>query len=336
MRLEMAKLPGTGAITNVASLGRHDVSGPAKKVSAKIMAAGQITEGFHDVEKIMAASEYTKNIGDAKTSITDLFDTVVSKNMFTLDEIPDYVDINRFEKGLDDEGNIIDIEREFIPAYEVSEKWFKAGAKNISQTVSGNTQTGIARDRLRLEINGSIVPAAYANLVSHNRKIMREDKLAEMDYAVQANIVAGDRVGMETTLTRFLASGLISKEDYRVRQLQASQDLDIEEYSKSIAMSESAWELDDIESDLDNNKSVTTPGNVESDMTYAQRQSLRVAISAQRTAAEKVRRERHSDTAQAMTGDKQRCLDAGFDAYLAKPVKRAELVNAIVDLVAVR
>ena len=34
-------------------------------------------------------------------------------------------------------------------------------------------------------------------------------------------------------------------------------------------------------------------------------------------------------TAHAMQGDRERCLDAGFDGYLAKPVRQAELVEAL-------
>jgi CheY-like chemotaxis protein len=37
-------------------------------------------------------------------------------------------------------------------------------------------------------------------------------------------------------------------------------------------------------------------------------------------------------TAWAMTGMKERCLDAGMDGYLSKPVIREELANMIEDL----
>jgi osomolarity two-component system sensor histidine kinase NIK1 len=36
-------------------------------------------------------------------------------------------------------------------------------------------------------------------------------------------------------------------------------------------------------------------------------------------------------TAHAMPGDKQRCLDAGMDAYVSKPVNEADLLQAIDD-----
>jgi CheY-like chemotaxis protein len=36
-------------------------------------------------------------------------------------------------------------------------------------------------------------------------------------------------------------------------------------------------------------------------------------------------------TAQAMSGDSKRFLDAGFDGYLSKPVDVAELLRAVRD-----
>lgn len=304
----MAKLPEIRYSTNVASLGRHDVTLPGKVANAKIAAANELATTVQNIEKIVAVSEYTKNIGKAKTEIVDLYDQVTAKELFHIDDIPDYVDFKAFETGLDDQGNVVEVEREFIPAIEISEEWFKRGAKNISEAITSNTITGIARKRLDLEINGSISPAAYGNLVAHNRATERKEKLAELDYALQDSIVAGDRFGAERVLTRYLASGLITKEDYRVRQLQTSQNLDIEAYTKGIAQAEGVWAVDEMEDQLNLNLSITTLDDqgrvveVESDLTYAQRQSIRTSINARRTQFDKERNERHTETAQQFTG----------------------------------
>ncbi len=37
-----------------------------------------------------------------------------------------------------------------------------------------------------------------------------------------------------------------------------------------------------------------------------------------------------------MKGDQDRCLDAGFDGYLSKPIRSAELEKAILDLASTR
>lgn len=289
----MAKISFT---TNVQSLGREDIGQPGRESDAKVQTIQAAQRFVVEGEKALAAAEYTKNMSEAKNSISELYDTVVSKERFTSSEIPEYVTgFERYREVTDENGQVQVVEN-VINASEVREQWFKQGMQNITNTIVKSSKFPTARYRISDEMRRVLGPAAYQNLLKYNREASRKERLAELDMSVQEGIVNGDRFGVEATLSRFLEVGDISLADYKVRQLAASQNLDIEAYSKGIATVEGEGQLDALEDQLSQNMSQTMPG--QSDMTAAQRNTLRASVNSQRAAFKAEKAALYEDTEQ--------------------------------------
>ena len=123
-------------------------------------------------------------------------------------------------------------------------------------------------------------------MLAYNRAAVKKENLAILDSSVQSSVINGDRVGMEETLFRFLASGDISKADYENRKLAASQDMDIEAYSQQITRAEDTGDLDDIWDNVGLGMSPTKLDGSPSDTTSEQRRSMRAHINSQRSRLE--------------------------------------------------
>lgn len=287
----MAKLPEIKYSIGVQSLGREDIHAPGRLAAAKINSARQIADAAMSFERTVAASEYTKIMGETRTSISDLYDTIVSKEAFTSSEVPEYVSgIERYETVVGSDGQEIIRER-VIPASEVRMKWFEQGLKNITNSAVKSSQAPTARTRIRDDLRANINPAAYNQMLTYNRAAFKEEQLAILDSTLQQAVVDGDRLGAEATLARYLVSGMIGAADFEVRQLDISQKMDIEAYSQQIFNAEDEAVLDDLYSQLGDNQSLTMPG--ESDMTPEQRRYLRQSIDRQEAVFDEERKERH-------------------------------------------
>ncbi len=292
----MPKLPEIRYSTNVQSLGREDIHAPGRLAAARTGAAQSIFEGIKAAERSFAAAEYTKQMSQARNSISELYDAVTSKEAYTASEIPEFVTgIERFETVTTPEG-VETVQERIIPASEVREQWFKQGMQNITNGAVKGTKTPTARTRISNELKTSIGPAAYNQLLQYNRTAVKKEQLAILDASVQEGIINGDRLAVEETLYRFLISGTISKDDYEVRKLTASQNLDIEAYSQQIIDAEDTGDLETVWDEMNSGMSPTKAGTEPSDMTPGQRRSLRAHINAQRLIFDREKTEKTLET----------------------------------------
>ena len=292
----MPKLPEIRYSTNVQSLGREDIHAPGRLAAARTGAAQSIFEGIKAAERSFAAAEYTKQMSQARNSISELYDAVTSKEAYTASEIPEFVTgIERFETVTTPEG-VETVQERIIPASEVREQWFKQGMQNITNGAVKGTKTPTARTRISNELKTSIGPAAYNQLLQYNRTAVKKEQLAILDASVQEGIINGDRLAVEETLYRFLISGTISKDDYEVRKLAASQNLDIEAYSQQIIDAEDTGDLETVWDEMNSGMSPTKAGTEPSDMTPGQRRSLRAHINAQRLIFDREKTEKTLET----------------------------------------
>ena len=62
--------PKIQSSTNVQSLGREDVGAPGRQAAAEIGAKDALVEGVLGVERAVAASQYTKQMSNARNSIS--------------------------------------------------------------------------------------------------------------------------------------------------------------------------------------------------------------------------------------------------------------------------
>lgn len=291
----MARLAPIQYRTGVQSLGRHDVSQPAREFAAESQVIEAAVSGVQQIERAAAASEYTRQMSDARNSINELYNTLFSKEAFRSSEVPEFVSgIERYETIVQPDGSEL-VQERIIPATEIREAWFKQGMQNIINS-SVQTSNTTARSRISQELRTAIGPAAYNQMMTANRAAQKQERLAILDAAVQKGVLEGDRLGVEQTLYRFLITGEISKKDYEVRKLTASQDLDIEAYSQEIFAAEDESELEELYARLGQNDSLTRPG--ESDMTVEQRRFLRQSVDRQQQIFDDERKERHVATEQ--------------------------------------
>ncbi len=284
-------MPEIRFTTNVASLGREDISAPGRLAAARIQTAATMTQGVLEIERAVSAAQYTKQMSQARNSINELYDSVVSQESFMSSEIPEYVSgFERYEEEVGPDGQMVIVERR-IPASEIREQWFRQGMLNITNAAVKGSSAPTARSRISQELRTSIGPAAYNQLLTYNREAAKKERLATLDAAVQDSVINGDRLEMERVLFRFFAAGEISKGDYESRKLGASQDLDIEAYSQEITQASDVSDLDNIWEDMNLGLSPTKPGNEQSDMTPQQRRQLRAHINSQRTVFERAKTE---------------------------------------------
>ena len=171
----MPKLPDIRYSTNVQSLGREDVGAPGRLAATQIQTAQSLLGNVKEVERMYAATEYTKQMSQARNSINELYNTVVSKEAFTSSEIPEFVTgIERYETVTDAEGVEI-VQERIIPASEVREAWFKQGMQNITNTTLQGAKMPTARTRISNELKTTIGPAAYSQLLAYNVLLRRKN-----------------------------------------------------------------------------------------------------------------------------------------------------------------
>ena len=277
----------------VQSLGREDVNAPGRVAMARANAATKIAVGLEDLEKTVAAHQYTENMSTARNSINELYDTVVSKEVFSSSEVPDFVTgFERYEEIVGRNGEILVQERQILGS-EIREKWFKQGLQNIANVAVQSSTAPTARKRISTELRTAIGPAAYNQLLTYNRVAAKKERMATLDATIQTAVVNGDRLGVEAALSRYWASGDITRDDYEARKLDASQNLDIEAYSQDIMQAQDIGQLETIYDSISLNKSLTMPG--ESDLTAAQRNTLRASASTARSKLVTERKEMQSE-----------------------------------------
>ena len=127
------RLPSIPIQQSVAPLAQHDVSQAQRDYANKAGLTGQIVDSSvdlmgkaYDTHQTFKQEEATAKFADSMRSMER---EMAGKEFYSPDEIPDTVDIRRMDTTVDNDGNIIEVPRERIPAYEVNPALYEAKSK---------------------------------------------------------------------------------------------------------------------------------------------------------------------------------------------------------------
>lgn len=144
------KLPGIprGAINP--TLPKPDLAAPGRQfqqTSQQIGVLGQqVNEAATKAFETQQRFEQEDATAQFANYMRNLEQQMAGKQFYSVDEIPEGVDVRRFEQVINQDGTITEEPRERIPSYEVNAALFEHQSQSAIQTISGNMSMPATRN----------------------------------------------------------------------------------------------------------------------------------------------------------------------------------------------